>query len=183
MYSLFEGLCRPRPDNNLPEPGVAEKWEISDDGRVYTFHLRKDALWSNGEPVTAHDFFYSIRRLLDPLTFSRYSYQAWYIVNAKRYTLGGSQLSPGDPVEVELVPPTDAPNTVRGKLLHGKLVRTEISRGGKEGRDTAGRNRVYVVEIDGKERRFQAAPKDYPLKSGSERCRQVLLDFREVGVA
>src|SRR3954462_7339886 len=40
VYSLFEGLTRPRADNNLPEPGVADKWEISDDGLTYTFHLR-----------------------------------------------------------------------------------------------------------------------------------------------
>src|SRR4051794_33556794 len=182
VYSLFEGLCRPRPDNSLPEAGVAEKWEISDDGLVYTFHLRKNALWSNGDPVTAHDFHYSLRRLLDPLTASRYSYQAWYIVNAKRYTMGGSQLIAGEPVEVELTPPANVANTVRGQLLRGKLVRAEISEAEKKDESTAGRNRVYVVEIDGKERRFQAASKDYPLKSGSERCRQVLLDFREVGV-
>ncbi len=182
VYSLFEGLCRPRPDNNLPEPGVAEKWEISTDGRVYTFYLRKDALWSNGDPVTAHDFLYSIRRLLDPLTFSRYSYQAWYIVNAKRYSLGGTQLSPGDAVEVELVPPDGSPNTARGRLMRGKLIRTEITDAEKKDENTAGRNRVYVVDVDGREQRFQAAPKDYPLKSGSERCRQVLLDFRQVGI-
>ena len=78
--------------------------------------------------------------------------------------------------------PTDAPNTVRGQLLHGKLVRSEISEEEKKDEKPAGRNRVYVVDVDGKERRFQAASKDYPLKSGSERCRQVLLDFREVGV-
>ena len=48
--SLFEGLTRLRPDNNQAEPGVAEKWEISDDGRVYTFHFRDNARWSNGEP-------------------------------------------------------------------------------------------------------------------------------------
>src|SRR4051794_27087523 len=65
IYSLFEGLARPRADNNLPEPGVAEKWEISADGLIYTFHLRKNAFWSNGEPVTAHDFYYAIRRILD----------------------------------------------------------------------------------------------------------------------
>jgi oligopeptide transport system substrate-binding protein len=182
VYSLFEGLCRPRADNNLPEPGVAEKWEISDDGLVYTFHLRHDAKWSNGESVTARDFHYSLRRLLDPLTASRYSYQAWYIVNAKRYSLGGGSLSPGDPVEVELVPPADAPNTVRGKLLLGKLVRTEITDAEKADEKTAGRNRVYVVEIDAKEKRFQAASKDYALKPGSKRCRQVLYDFRDVGV-
>src|SRR5689334_4886849 len=182
VYSLFEGLCRPRADNNLPEPGVAEKWEISEDGLTYTFHLRKNAVWSNGEPVTAQDFYYGWRRLLDPLTASRYSYQAWYIVNAKRYTLGGGQLSPGDPVEVELVPPVGAPNTVRGELLHGKLVRSELTEEEKKDEKTAGRNRVYVVDIGGKERRFQATSKNYPLKQGAERCRQVLLDFREVGV-
>jgi oligopeptide transport system substrate-binding protein len=125
---------------------------------------------------------YSIRRLLDPLTFSRYSYQAWYIVNAKRYSLGGSQLSPGDAVEVELVQPDGSPNTARGPLLHGKLIRSEITEAEKKDEDTAGRNRVYVVDVEGKEQRFQAAPKDFALKSGSERCRQVLLDFRQVGI-
>jgi oligopeptide transport system substrate-binding protein len=181
VYSLFEGLCRPRADNSLPEAGVAEKWEISDDGRVYTFHLRNNAYWSNGEPVTAHDFYYSIRRILDPLTACRYSYQAWYIVNAKKYNLGGGQLAPGDPVEVELMPPPGAPNTVRGELLHGKLVRSEPHEDEKT-EPKAARYRTYVVNIDGKERRFQAASADYPLKLGSEQCRQVLLDFREVGV-
>lgn len=181
VYSLFEGLCRPRADNSLPEAGVAEKWEISDDGRVYTFHLRNNAYWSNGEPVTAHDFYYSIRRILDPLTACRYSYQAWYVVNAKRYNLGGGQLAPGDPVEIELMPPPGAPNTVRGELLHGKLVRSEPHEAEKT-EAKAARYRTYVVNIDGKERRFQAASADYPLKPGSEQCRQVLLDFREVGV-
>src|SRR5215212_3335031 len=61
VYSLFEGLCRPRADNNFAEPGIAEKWEISQDGRIYTFHLRRNAIWSNGEPITARDYLYSIR--------------------------------------------------------------------------------------------------------------------------
>ncbi|MEX0613880.1 MAG: ABC transporter substrate-binding protein, partial [Pirellulales bacterium] len=87
VWAIFEGLTRPRADNNLAEPGVAERWEISDDGRIYTIHLRKNASWSNGDRVTAHDFYYSMRRLLDPQTVSRYSYQAWYIKNAKRYNL------------------------------------------------------------------------------------------------
>src|SRR4051794_21126849 len=182
VYSLFEGLCRPRPDNNLPEPGTAEKWEISDDGLVYTFHLRKNAVWSTGEPVTAHDFYYSLRRLLDPLTFSRYAYQAWYILNAKKYTLGGGQLAAGDLVEIELALLEGATNTMRGPLLRGSLVRSEITEEEKKDEKTAGQKRVYVVNIEGRERRFQAAPKEQPLKDGAERCRQVLLDFREVGI-
>jgi oligopeptide transport system substrate-binding protein len=181
VYSLFEGLCRPRPDNSLPEPGVAEKWEISDDGLIYTFHLRNNALWSNGEPVTAHDFYYAIHRILNPLTACRYSYQAWYIKNAKRYNLGGGSISPGDPVEVELVPPAGVANTVRGQLLLGKLVRFDPSETEKTDSSAKG-DRVYVVNIDGKERRYQTGSQDHPLKSGAERCRQVLLDFREVGL-
>src|SRR5688572_1706397 len=58
-WAIYEGLTRPRADNNLAEPGVAERWDISEYGRVYTFHLREDARWSNGDPVTAHDFHYA----------------------------------------------------------------------------------------------------------------------------
>src|SRR5687768_3773042 len=66
--AIFEGLVRNRADYKLAEPGIAEKWQISGDGRTYTFQLREDAQWSNGDPVTAHDFLCSMRRLLDPLT-------------------------------------------------------------------------------------------------------------------
>src|SRR5215813_10208386 len=62
--ALFEGLTRPRAQDNFAEPGVAERWDIADDGRLYTFHLRENARWSNGDPVSAHDFVYSFRRLL-----------------------------------------------------------------------------------------------------------------------
>ncbi len=54
------------PVDLSPEPGVAERWDISGDGLIYTFHLRADARWSNGEPVTAHDFVASYRRILTP---------------------------------------------------------------------------------------------------------------------
>ena len=84
--AIFEGLTRQPRRQSPARAGRRRAWEISDDGRTYTFHLANDASWSNGDPVTAHDFHYSIRRLLDPLTASRYAYQAWYIENAKRYT-------------------------------------------------------------------------------------------------
>jgi oligopeptide transport system substrate-binding protein len=172
VRSIFEGLARPRADDNLPEPGVAERWGISADGRVYTFHLRKNARWSNGDPVTAHDFHYSIRRLLDPQTASRYSYQAWYIENARRYNEGGGALKIGDPVEVELDPPPGAPNTVRGKLIFGRLTGVDGS---------SSRDRIFRVAIDGRPRRFQRSAGNAPAE-GIEPCRQVLLDFRAVGV-
>src|SRR5688572_21386434 len=66
-WALFEGLTRPRGEDNLHEPGVADRWDISADGRTYTFHLRENARWSNSDPVTSRDFSYSLRRLLDPM--------------------------------------------------------------------------------------------------------------------
>ena len=61
----MEGLVRIAPDGK-PQPAVAEKWEASEDGKKITFHLRKDAKWSNGDPVTAQDFEYAWKRVLDP---------------------------------------------------------------------------------------------------------------------
>lgn len=181
-WALFEGLTRYEPKTLDPIPGTAESWEISDDLRVYTFHLREDAFWSNGEPVTAHDFYYSIRRLLDPMTASRYAYQAWYIKNARRYTMGAAGIAPGDPVEVELNPAPDLPNTIRGALLFGTLVRIEGGDAETKEDGSSPKDRIFVVEINGQERRFQAAEADATLPEGIEACRQVLLDFREVGI-
>ena len=64
IRALSEGLLTPDPAGGAPLPGVAEKWEVSADGLTYTFHLRPGAKWSNGDPVTAQDFVYSIRRAL-----------------------------------------------------------------------------------------------------------------------
>lgn len=66
LSALFEGLVSEDPVDLHPVPGVAERWEVSHDGRVYTFHLRPSARWSNGDPVTAVDFVRSIRRALHP---------------------------------------------------------------------------------------------------------------------
>ncbi len=85
--ALFEGLTAFDAAAN-PQPGVAERWEISADARVYTFHLRKDAQWSNGEPVTARDFVSSWKRTLAPETGAEYSYQLHYLKNAKAFNEG-----------------------------------------------------------------------------------------------
>lgn len=71
---LFEGLTRRDARSLRPIPGVAERWEVSDDGLIWTFALRGDARWSDGTPVTAGDFAYAWRRLLDPATGSEYAY-------------------------------------------------------------------------------------------------------------
>lgn len=66
IRALTEGLVVPNPAGGPPLPGVAERWATSADGLTWTFHLRADARWSNGDPVTAADFVYSFRRALTP---------------------------------------------------------------------------------------------------------------------
>ena len=73
VLPLFEGLTRPDPETSLATPGLAERWELSDDGRVYTFHLRTNAMWSTGEPIRAADLVYSWRRVLEPTNACQYA--------------------------------------------------------------------------------------------------------------
>ncbi|WP_286293682.1 ABC transporter substrate-binding protein [Vibrio apostichopi] len=78
IRDLLEGLVNQDGEGNTI-PGVAESWETTDN-KTFTFHLRKDAKWSNGDPVTANDFVYSFQRAVDPLTASPY---AWYMEYTK----------------------------------------------------------------------------------------------------
>src|SRR5580765_4477539 len=57
--AMFEGLTRLNPVDSTSQPGLAERWDISEDGRTYTFYIRTNALWSTGDPITADDFVYS----------------------------------------------------------------------------------------------------------------------------
>src|SRR5699024_8776026 len=72
VASMMEGLYQLDPDGNAV-PGMAEKTEVSEDGLTYTFTIR-DAKWTNGDAVTAHDFVYAWQRLVDPETGSEYAY-------------------------------------------------------------------------------------------------------------
>ncbi len=85
---LFEGLTTKNPKTLQPQPGVAERWEVSAEGLTYTFYLRKNALWSDGRPVTAQDFVYSWTRVLDPKTASRYASQLYLIWNGEEFNQG-----------------------------------------------------------------------------------------------
>ena len=88
LDNLFEGLTQLDPFSFEPVPGVAEKWDISKDGLEYTFYLRKDAKWSDGKALNAHDFVKSWKRALDPKTASEYAYQLYYIKNGEAYKTG-----------------------------------------------------------------------------------------------
>ncbi|HEV7927241.1 MAG TPA: peptide ABC transporter substrate-binding protein [Verrucomicrobiae bacterium] len=91
IAALFEGLARNDPVTARPIPGLAESWEMSPDGCVYTFHLRDNLWWSPGQPITAVDVIYSWLRVLDPRTASEYAGQLFYIKNAEAYNSGKIQ--------------------------------------------------------------------------------------------
>jgi oligopeptide transport system substrate-binding protein len=85
ISSLMEGLVHKDGETLEPRPGVAKSWDISADGRVYTFYLRKDARWSNGDPHNAHDYVWSWWRALQPALGNLYAYMYFPIANAKAY--------------------------------------------------------------------------------------------------
>ena len=84
ILHMFEGLTKVGKTGKT-EPGVAKSWDISSDSLTYTFHLRDNAKWSDGQVVKAQDFEYAWKRALDPKTASSYAYQLYYIKNAEAY--------------------------------------------------------------------------------------------------
>lgn len=87
LSNAFEGLCKV-DENNKAIPGVAEKWDISEDGTVYTFHFKQGLKWSNGDPIKASDFEFAWKRVLNPETAAEYAYQMSYIKGADDYNQG-----------------------------------------------------------------------------------------------
>ncbi len=88
VSGMFEGLTRLEPREARAVPGLAESWDISPDGKIYTFHLRTNLVWSTGESITSADVIYSWRRALDPKTASRYAGQLYYLKNAEDFNTG-----------------------------------------------------------------------------------------------
>lgn len=87
----MEGLYRIGANNKIT-PGIATNTVVSKDKKTYTFTLRKNAKWSNGDPVTAQDFVYSWRRTIDPKTASQYAYLYAGIKNAEQITNGKAKV-------------------------------------------------------------------------------------------
>ncbi len=87
LTNIMEGLTQ--YDSNMePIPAVAKRWEISKNGKIITYYLRDDVFWTDGKPVTAHDFEYSWKRLLDPATAAQYAYFLFDIENAQEFNSG-----------------------------------------------------------------------------------------------
>jgi oligopeptide transport system substrate-binding protein len=91
LSSLFEGLARLDARSLEPVPAVAESWDISADGKTYTFHLRPNARWSDGRAITAQDFSYSWRRLQEPNLGSEYAYIMHMVRYAQAYNTHQAQ--------------------------------------------------------------------------------------------
>jgi len=112
MIHFFEGLTK-RDVNDRMVPGMAESWEISEDGLKYTFYLRKDSKWSDGKPVTANDFVYSFRRAANPISAVEYTSFVEYVKNAAKILAGemsvnrlGVRAIDDHTLEVDLESPT-----------------------------------------------------------------------------
>jgi|MEHZ01.5.fsa_nt_MEHZ011357062.1_18 oligopeptide transport system substrate-binding protein len=114
IQTLFEGLVLKNPYTLEIEPGIAERWDISDDGRIYRFYLRSNAVWSNGDPITAEDFRWSWQRALMPALGNLYNYMLFPVVNAESFATGeiddfsqvGVRVIDQYTLEVELNEPT-----------------------------------------------------------------------------
>lgn len=98
---LMDGLTELDPATGEPRPKVAESWEFLESGSVVHFTLRNDVTWSDGSPVTAHDFEFAIKRNFDPATASQYAWALYQIEGGEAYNSGQ----------------TDDPSTVGVKAL------------------------------------------------------------------
>ena len=103
VMALFEGLTQYDPKTSQPIPAVAERWEVSSDNLRWTFHLRNQARWSDGEPVTARDFVFAYRRILSPAFGAEYAYLLYALKNGESYNAG--KIS--DPTEIGAQAPDD----------------------------------------------------------------------------
>ncbi|APJ05103.1 hypothetical protein AXG55_05865 [Silvanigrella aquatica] len=104
VRQIFEGLIQANQEGKIV-PASAESWKISADGKIYTFQLRKNLKWSDGSPITANDFVYSLRRLVDPKIASEQSSLLEFVVNAK-----------------EIVDGKKVPNTLGVKALNNQTL-------------------------------------------------------------
>lgn len=87
LNNLMEGMTRLNA-NHEPEAAMAEKWDVSEDGKVYTFHIRDNAKWSNGDDVTAGDFVFAWKRLLNPDTGSPAAFLGYFIEGGEAFNTG-----------------------------------------------------------------------------------------------
>jgi len=107
--ALFEGLTREDPQTLAPMPGQAYRWELTPDGKTYTFHLRPGLVWSDGRSLVAEDFRWAWLRVLEPKTAARNSGLMVPIENAEAFSKGDIT----DPAQVGITAPDDSTLVVK----------------------------------------------------------------------
>lgn len=113
QIALFEGLVTKSMETLEPTPGVAESWDVSDDGLIYTFYFNPDARWSNGDPITPEDFVWSWQRALTPALGNQYAHSLYPIKKAEEFHRGeitdfsqvGVKVVDDRTLQVELISP------------------------------------------------------------------------------
>lgn len=88
LMAIYDGLLEYHPKTMEPIPAIAESWEVSKDGTEYVFYLRKNAKFSNGDPITAKDFVYTLRRAMSPEFAAQNAYLAYYLKYAEAFNGG-----------------------------------------------------------------------------------------------
>jgi oligopeptide transport system substrate-binding protein len=141
IIQLFEGLLEYDPKTLAPLPAIAESFEANSTQDRFTFRLRKNARWSNGDPVTAHDFVYSWERVLHPVTGAQYSIILFFIENAEEYLnesvrvltkpikIGGKEFAAGEPVRILSASPKGEENTLPSSNRYKFALATTIRTG------------------------------------------------------
>jgi len=207
INALFEGLLRSLPAGEPDElgripmkpvaRGMADRFTVHADGTVYRFHIREDARWTNGDPVTATDFAWSWMRFLHPETASEYNYQLFYVRGAEKFN--AVQLAVGDKVPRgtirrgilrELILPLPTEGTAETDVaddvaaISGKaifIVEFQTESGNTSAKETI----AYAVSADGSlagiDELKQTYTGDFPL-ADIQPCKHVLYDFNEVGI-
>ena len=135
MMAMYDGLVEYHPKTMEPIPAIAESWEMSPDGTEYIFHLRKNAKFSNGDPITAKDFVYTFRRGLSPELASRNANLAYYIKYSEAYNSELSWVKGAD-----------------GKFLHKKDFSDQPEAGRRRNIRLSGRTREFHRILDEPER-------------------------------
>ena len=172
MSREFDASCED-PFELRPQPAVAESCQVSDDGKTFTFRIRQSARWSDGSPVTAHDFVWSWKRFLHPEVASQYAYLLGdYVRGAADYNTG--TVHPGDRVEIELKtrqwPHQPFP---QGRLIRGvlrEIIKGEPPKGNvsdsvvKEQLASWRKSWVYLVDVESSTRNGTFDAEDLELK-------------------
>ncbi|HEV3470698.1 MAG TPA: peptide ABC transporter substrate-binding protein [Pyrinomonadaceae bacterium] len=152
--ALYEGLVEYHPKTMEPMPAVAEGWESNPDSTVFTFRLRRNARWSDGEPITAHDFVYTVRRGMAPAFASRNAYYGYYILYAEAFNHGGAFVRDPQTGRFLLAKDVPAPEGSEQPVIPERL---------------AGTLRLTVAgDEKGREKEFKANPKLKALADGKE---------------